>query len=199
MLALQLSAEQLQRLQQLLDELVKWNQAYNLTSITEPAQMLTHHLLDSLAVHADVVGTRVADVGTGAGFPGLPLAIVQSEHEFTLIDSNNKKIRFVTHAARALGLKNVRPVHARAESYRDAAGFDSVVARACAPLPELLRWARPLCRPGTRVLAMKGKRSAEDLTGVSADWQVQAVRNIDVPGLDAERHVIVLTRGTLPA
>ena len=199
MLALELSAEQLQRLQQLLDELIKWNQAYNLTSITEPAQMLTHHLLDSLAVHADITGTRIVDVGTGAGFPGLPLAIVQSEREFTLIDSNNKKIRFVTHAARALGLKNVRPVHARAESYRDAAGFDTVVARACAPLPALLRLVQPLCRPGTRVLAMKGKRSEADLTGVSADWQVLAVRSIEVPGLDAQRHVVVLTRGTLPA
>src|ERR1700722_8495166 len=112
--------------------------------------MLTHHLLDSLAIHADLVGGRVADVGTGAGFPGLPLALVQPARRFTLIDSNGKKQRFVAHAARTLGLANVEPMHARVEEMRPAQAFETVVARAFAPLPQLLQRVAPLCGPVTR-------------------------------------------------
>ena len=183
-----------QRLLSLLDELLKWNAAYNLTAITDPAKMLTHHLLDSLAVQPALHGTTVADVGTGAGFPGLPLAVVDPGRRFTLIDSNNKKVRFVGHAAHLLGLTNVTAVHSRSESFKSAKPFDTVIARAFAALPELLRLVSPLCGPATRVLAMKGKRPDDEIAGVPASWRVLEVRALTVPGLNEERHLVTLQR-----
>ena len=122
------------RLRQLLEELAHWNRQFNLTALTDLESMVTHHVLDSLAVHRYLHGASIADVGTGAGFPGLPLALVNPERRFTLIDSNGKKIRFVSHAVRTLGLVNVEPLHARAETLRPERPFDTVVARAFAPL-----------------------------------------------------------------
>src|ERR1700733_3855948 len=150
-----LGAPEAARLCTLLDELEKWNRKFNLTAIKGGENMLTHHLLDSLAIHADLAGKRIADVGTGAGFPGLPLALVNPERHFTLIDSNGKKIRFVSHAARLLKLENVEPLQARVEELKPAMPFDTVMARACAPLPELLDKVAALSGPHTRVLAMK--------------------------------------------
>src|SRR6478752_5172076 len=127
------------QLLKLIDELLRWNRTYNLTAITRREEAITHHLLDSLSVQSALHGTTVADVGTGAGFPGLPLAVVEPERRFTLIDSNNKKVRFVGHAAHLLGLSNVTAVHARSESFKAVKPFDTVIARAFAALPELLR------------------------------------------------------------
>src|SRR5215475_15361944 len=115
------------RLERLLDELERWNRTYNLTAITKREEMVTHHLLDSLAVNADLHGSSIADVGTGAGFPGLPLAVLNPERRFTLIDSAGKKIRFVNHAAHALGLANVEGLHTRVESMHPDTPFDTVV------------------------------------------------------------------------
>jgi 16S rRNA (guanine527-N7)-methyltransferase len=189
-----LSDAQAERLLRLLDELAKWNRTHNLTAITDRSEMITHHLLDSLSVHADLRGDTVADVGTGAGFPGLPLAVVDEKRAFTLIDSNNKKVRFVSHAARTLGLTNVTAVHARAEAPHAGKPFDTVVARAFAALPELLEKVAPLCGPQTYVLAMKGKRPDEEIAGVPASWRVIEARALMVPGLNAERHLVILQR-----
>jgi 16S rRNA (guanine527-N7)-methyltransferase len=178
----------------LLDELTHWNRAYNLTAITERAQMLTHHLLDSLSIASFVQGSSVADVGTGAGFPGLPLALLAPQRQFVLMDSNGKKQRFVAHAARTLGLTNVEALHARVEAVRPAQPFDTVVARAFAALPQLLEWVAPLCGPGTRVLAMKGRLPAEEIAGVVPPWQIGEVVPLHVPGLNEERHLIVTCR-----
>lgn len=186
--------EQSAKLLRLLDELVKWNDAYNLTAITQREEMITHHLLDSLAVTADLSGETIADVGTGAGFPGLPLAVVNPARKFTLIDSNNKKVRFVAHAARTLGLTNVEAVHARAETPRTGKPFDTVIARAFAALPELLEKIEPLCGPETRVLAMKGKRPDDELAAVPPRWRVLETRPLTVPGLNEDRHLVVLQR-----
>ena len=176
---------------QLLDELERWNRAYNLTAITGRAQMLTHHLLDSLSVAPFVQGSTLADVGTGAGFPGLPLALIAPQRRCVLIDSNGKKQRFVAHAARTLGLKNVEALHARVEEMRPAQAFDTVVARACAALPLLLAWVAPLCGPGTRVLALKGRVPAQEIAGVAAPWRLEPAVPLQVPGLNEERHLII--------
>src|SRR3569833_618713 len=154
------------RMQQLLDELERWNRTYNLTAITKHEDMVTHHLLDSLAVHPELHGTRIADVGTGAGFPGLPLAVLSPDRRFTLIDSAGKKIRFVSHAAHALGLTNVEAEHARVESLHPERPFDTIVARAFAPLPEMLNRVLPLSGPDTHVLAMKGKWPREEVAAI---------------------------------
>ena len=182
------------RLLRLLDELERWNRTYNLTAIRNRDDMLTHHLLDSVSIHPDLEGTTVADVGTGAGFPGLPLAVLNPQRRFTLIDSNGKKIRFVQHAARELGLDNVAGLHGRVEVMKDHV-FDTVVARAFAPLPELVANVAPLCGPQTRVLAMKGKWPQSEIDGLPAQWRQQGSRELTVPGLNESRCVVVLSRG----
>src|SRR5580658_9171420 len=168
----------------LLDELLRWNAAYNLTAITDRGEMLTHHLLDSLSVAPFVQGSTLADVGTGAGFPGLPLALLDRQRRCVLMDSNGKKQRFVAHAARTLGLNNVEALHARVEEVRPAQPFDTVVARACAALPQLLTWVLPLCGPQTRVLAMKGRLPEGEIAGVTAPWMIEKVLPLMVPGLN---------------
>jgi 16S rRNA (guanine527-N7)-methyltransferase len=184
----------LDRLLLLLDELARWNRAYNLTAIVDRPRMITHHLLDSLSIHADIHGQRVADAGTGAGFPGVPLALCQPHRHFTLVDSNQKKIRFVSHVARALELSNVEAVHARIEQVTPQVPFDTVVARAFAALPELLEQVAPICSASTRVLAMKGKRPDGEIAAVVRPWRVCEVREVDVPGLSEARSLVVLQR-----
>lgn len=182
------------RLQQLLDELERWNRTYNLTAITKREDMVTHHLLDSLAVSPELQGTTIADVGTGAGFPGLPLAVLNPERRFTLIDSAGKKIRFVSHVAHALGLTNVEALHVRVESLRPEKPFDTVVTRAFAPLPEMLEKVAPLCGPATHVVAMKGKWPREEIAAIPVGWRVVRSRDLVVPGLKESRCAILLTR-----
>ena len=180
------------RLFALLDELEQWNRTYNLTAVTARAEMITHHLLDSLAIHPDLRGERIADVGTGAGFPGLPLAVVNPARQFTLIDSGGKKVRFVAHAVRKLGLANVEALQARAESLTPTYPFDTVVARAFAPLPQLLASIGRLCAPGGQVLAMKGRWPDEELAALPSPWRLAGGRQITVPGLAEARCVLVL-------
>ncbi len=190
-LGVPLSTPDAERLVRLLDELERWNRTYNLTAIRDREAMLTHHLLDSLSIHPDLRGSTVADVGTGAGFPGLPLAVVNPERRFTLIDSNGKKIRFVRHAARELGLDNVEGVHGRVESVRRT--FDTVVTRAFSALPDLIAEVEHLCGPETRVLAMKGKWPQGEIDALPAGWQHGESHALAVPGLDEARCVVVLS------
>ncbi|MBU6212137.1 MAG: 16S rRNA (guanine(527)-N(7))-methyltransferase RsmG [Gammaproteobacteria bacterium] len=198
-LGVSLDAAAAKRLLQLLDELERWNRSFNLTAITQRAQMLTHHLLDSLSIASLLQGERIIDIGTGAGFPGLPLAIIQPERQFTLLDSNGKKIRFVNHAARTLGLANVVAVHARAEQWQDERGaFNTVVTRAFAPLSELMTTVRGLCGADTRVLAMKGRRSTQERAGLSPQWVIEQDVELAIPGLDEERHALVLRLDSRP-
>jgi 16S rRNA (guanine527-N7)-methyltransferase len=141
-------------------------------------------------------------VGTGAGFPGLPLAIVNPHRTFTLIDSVDKKLRFVDHAARELGLTNVHTRHGRVEQLRPGAPFDTVIARAFAPLPRLAAWVEPLCSAATRVIAMKGRWPPAPAAGhddgegeaLPDGWRIEAVRPVHVPGLDEARHHVILQR-----
>ncbi len=194
-LGVRIGAAQAGQLLRLLDELEQWNRAYNLTRITGRDAMIAGHLLDSLAASDELQGASIADLGTGAGFPGLPLAIVNPDRAFTLIDGTAKKIRFVEHAARALALTNVRALHARAEALAPDAPFDTIVARALAPLPELARLARPLATAGTRLIAYKGRRPDAELAALAAlpaDWQLEGVRPLQIPGIRAERCLVTL-------
>lgn len=182
---------QAERLARLLDELERWNAAYNLTSIRGREALITHHLLDSLSIHAHLRGPRVADIGTGAGFPGLPLAVANPDRQFTLIDSAGKKVRFVAHAARELGLGNVEAVQSRVEDLKPNERFDTVTARAFAALPDLLESARTLCGPGTRVLAMKGRHVEAEAAAVRPPWRVLERLPLTVPGLGEMRHLVI--------
>jgi 16S rRNA (guanine527-N7)-methyltransferase len=199
-LGVPLDAQQRRQFAQLVDDLLRWNKAFNLTAITDPERILTHHLLDSLAAQADLAGDTVADVGTGAGFPGLPLAVVNPARRFTLIDSVDKKLRFVDHAARELGLTNVETRHARVEQLRPGAPFGTVIARAFAPLPRMAGWIAPLCSPATRVVAMKGRwpppadDDAAEAEPLPPGWRIEAVRPVTVPGLAEARHHVILRR-----
>jgi 16S rRNA (guanine527-N7)-methyltransferase len=187
-----LTDQQAARALQLLDELTIWNRSYNLTAITERGAMIRAHLLDSLAAYVDLAGSRIADVGTGAGFPGLPLALVSPQRSFTLIDSVAKKIRFVTHAVRKLELENVTPLQLRVEALEPAAAFDTVIARAYAALPDLLASVAGLCGPGTRVLALKGRYPADELAELPPGWRLEHSRALTIPGLPAQRHILRL-------
>jgi 16S rRNA (guanine527-N7)-methyltransferase len=178
------------RLLRLLDELANWNRTYSLTAITTREAMISAHLLDSLSALPDLQGSLIADVGTGAGFPGLPLAVLEPHRQFTLIDSVAKKIRFVAHAARVLELPNVTAVHARVQSLAPAQNFDTVIARAYAALPDLLASVQGLCGPGTRVLAFKGRYPQDELDEVPRGWRLLQARKVEIPRLQAERHIL---------
>lgn len=177
-----------------LDLLSRWNRAYNLTAVREPAEMVAKHLNDSLAVLPYVHGTTVLDVGTGAGLPGLVLAMADPRLEVTLLDSNGKKTRFCEYAIDALGVDNARVVQSRVEDYRPGGAFDTVVSRAFASVPDFVRAAGALCAPDGRMLAMKGARPDDELAALPPGWVVEAVHALDVPGLEAERHLAVLRK-----
>jgi 16S rRNA (guanine527-N7)-methyltransferase len=178
----------------LLDELERWNRKVNLTAVRDREQMHVLHIADSLAARPLLEGHRILDVGTGPGFPGLPLAIVEPEREFTLVDSNNKKIRFVEHAAALLGLDNVIAVKARAEDYAPGHRFDTVIARALASLPKLVEIAGHHVREGGVFVALKGRYPAEELEELPAPWSHE-VLELDVPGLEkGSRHAVLLRR-----
>lgn len=191
-LGLNLEAEQIDRLLGYLELLDKWGRTYNLTAIRDRRSAVDRHLLDSLAVNAFLAGDRVLDVGTGAGLPGIPLAIVNPGKTFVLLDRSSKKIRFVRQAIMSLGLKNAEAVAARVEDFAPEAPFDVVLARAFASLADIWGGAAPLLAPGGRVLAMKGQWPEAEISrlGHVVNLRVHAV---PVPGMDAERHLVEMS------
>ncbi len=183
-----------ERFATLLAELERWNRKINLTSIRDPAAMITGHLLDSLAARHLLHGVAILDVGTGAGFPGLPLAIAEPDRDFHLLDSNNRKVQFVQHAAGLMGLANVRAVKARAEDYAPGHRFDTVIARAVATVPRLLELAGHHVGEDGVFVALKGHFPADELKGVPLAWGFD-VTELPLPGLAAgSRHAVVLRR-----
>jgi len=193
-LGLALVPGQLAALGVLVAELADWNTRVNLTAITDPAVVVDKHLLDSLAVLPWLRGHTVADVGSGAGFPGLPLAVADPERRYTLIESTGKKVKFLRHAVERLDLPNVEVLHGRAEALKPSQPFDSVISRALGPLSEFVRVAGHLAGRRGRLLAMKGKVPTEELKALPPGWKALAVHAIRVPGLDAERCLVELAR-----
>jgi 16S rRNA (guanine527-N7)-methyltransferase len=189
-----LSNAQAAQMLRLLDELDDWNQRMNLTAIRDRNAQLTKHLLDSLSVQPYLQGRRIVDIGTGAGFPGLPLAIANPDREFTLVDSTAKKLKFVDHVAQTLGLNNVTTVHTRAETFRTPWRFDSVTSRAVGALGRFVDWAGHLCVGGGRLLAMKGREPHDELAALPSGWKIAAIHRVEVPGLDEERHIVEICR-----
>jgi 16S rRNA (guanine527-N7)-methyltransferase len=181
-----------QKLLAFLHYLVKWNRTYNLTAVRDPQQMIPRHLLDSLSVLPYLHGSRVLDIGTGAGLPGIPLALARPAAAFTLLDSNAKKTRFVTQAIHELGLKNAQVVQARVEKFHPEEKFDTLIARAFASIPDMLAASRHLCAPQGRYLLMKGVFPQEELAAVTDGYQAE-VKALRVPGLDAARHLVIVT------
>ena len=183
-----------EKLAKLLDELERWNRRMNLTSIRDADDMITGHLLDSLVVRPLIAGTRILDVGTGAGFPGLPLAIAEPDRMFDLVDSNGRKIQFIKHVTGLLGLRNVAAVKTRTEDYAPGYRFDTVIARAVAALPRLAEIAGHHVGEHGVFVALKGRLPAEECEHVPDTWQ-STITELSVPGLEAgSRHAVLMRR-----
>ncbi len=186
-----LPAPALEKLLAFLALLEKWNRSYNLTAVRDPEQMVPRHLLDSLTVLPYLQGPRVLDIGTGAGLPGIPLALARPDLAFTLLDSNAKKTRFATQAMHELGLKNVIIVQERVEKFHPETKFDTLIARAFASIPDMLAASRHLCAAQGRFLVMKGVFPQEELAAVTDGYRAE-VKALHIPGLDAARHLVIL-------
>ena len=191
-LGITLSDAQQDALLHYLSMLHKWNKVYALISRRDGEDWLARHLLDSLAVLPYINGSRVIDVGSGAGLPGIPLAIMCPDKQFTLLDSNSKKARFMTQALIELGLKNVTVVDQRAEAFQPEQGFDTVVSRAFATIADMLGVAAHLISPGGKFLAMKGVYPEQELQQLSAGYSVEAVHMLEIPFQQGERHLAVV-------
>ena len=195
-LELDLAASTIERLLDYVDLLARWNKAYNLTAVRDPLEMVTRHLLDPLAVAQWVSGERLVDIGSGAGLPGIPLALIAADtgvpdRHFLLVDSNGKKARFLRAAVRELQLKHVEVVESRVESVPGQ--FDCVTSRAFATLADMLGWGGHLLAPNGVWLALKGRVDRAETDAVPAAFQISSVQPLKVPGLDAERHAVIIT------
>jgi 16S rRNA (guanine527-N7)-methyltransferase len=193
-LRLKLNRSQIVRLVSYLNLLAKWNRVYNLTSIRAPRAMIAPHLLDSLSVYEFVKGPRVLDVGSGAGLPGIPLAVAKPTLQFVLLDSNAKKTRFIQQAAIELDLNNVRVEHRRIEGYRPEVRFDTVISRAFACLADFVESAAHTCAPTGRMLAMKAHLSAAEQQALPMMGKTARTYKLTVPGISGERQLIEISQ-----
>jgi 16S rRNA (guanine527-N7)-methyltransferase len=175
--------------------LVRWNATYNLTAIRDPREMVAKHLLDSLAMAAHVADGTLADLGTGPGLPGIPLALAKPGLRVTLVESNGKKARFLRAAVRELGLPNAEVAESRIEALDRPGAFDQITARALATLPQIIAFGGHLLKRDGRLLAMKGTRPDDEIAGLPDGWWLENVQPLTVPGLAAERHLVIVARG----
>ncbi len=184
------------RLMEYITELMNWNRVYNLTSVRKPTEIVPRHILDSLSVIPHLFGDRILDIGTGAGLPGIPLAIACPEREFVLLDSSSKKLRFIQQTLGILELDNVILEHSRIEDYRPDEQFGTVICRAFSDLRDLYRHATRLCTADGRMLAMKGVYPMAEIEGLENKDVIDEVVALQVPGLDAERHLVLMHPST---
>jgi len=192
-----LSDLQIARLLEFVNLLSKWNRVYNLTAVRDPLEMVTRHLLDSLSVLPYINAGSVLDVGAGAGLPGIPLALALPDTQFVLLDSNNKKTRFMQQVKTELQLSNVTVVCSRVELFDDIdagyqldAKFDVVISRAFSSLAAMLKLAGHLCESSGRMLAMKGMYPQDELAEIPKPFEINAVHELQVPGLNEDRYLI---------
>ncbi|MBW1215672.1 16S rRNA (guanine527-N7)-methyltransferase [Pantoea allii] len=188
-----LSDQQKQQLVAYVGLLDKWNKAYNLTSVRDPQQMLVRHILDSIVVAPHLEGARFIDVGTGPGLPGIPLAIVMPDAHFTLLDSLGKRVRFLRQVQHELGLTNIEPVQSRVEAFPSEPPFDGVISRAFASLEDMVNWCHHLPAKNGRFYALKGVRPDDEITSLPAGYSLDRVISLQVPQLDGERHLVIIT------
>lgn len=174
--------------------LTTWNKVFNLTNITDPHDMVYLHIIDSLSVQPYATGEHLLDVGSGAGLPGIPLAICHPEQTWVLLDKNSKKTRFQTQAIAELGLKNVKAAHTRSEEFRPTHGFDSILSRAFGTIRMFTETAGHLLAPTGKLVAMKGKYPAEELADLPSEFEVTTVQSLPIAGIDIERHIVCLSR-----
>ena len=194
-LNLNCSSLQLEKLLKYLELLQRWNKAFNLTAIRDPLQMVRLHLLDSLAIHPYVQGLKsIIDVGTGPGLPGIPLAILNPEINFTLLDSNGKKTRFLFQAINELKLTNASEINHRVEAYQPNQLFDAVISRAFSSISDMLNQCDHLVSDQGCFLAMKGKKPDSELSQMSKAYKVIEVSEVNVPLIDSERHLIKIIK-----
>lgn len=195
-LGVELSAEQHEQLLAYLALLIKWNKAYNLTAVRNPDEMVSRHLLDSLSVVPFVAeaGDNWLDVGSGGGMPGIPLAILFPERQFTLLDSNGKKTRFLTQVKLELKLTNLQVIHSRVEEFQPEVPFAGICSRAFSSLEDFSNWTRHLGNGDTQWLAMKGVHPDDELQALPADFRLTATHVLKVPGCQGQRHLLILRR-----
>lgn len=172
----------------------KWNKTYNLTSVRKPEDMLTRHIMDSVVVSPFLEGKHFIDVGTGPGLPGLPLAILNPDKEFVLLDSLGKRIRFIRQAIFDLGLTNVSAVQSRVEEYQPDFYFDGVLSRAFASITDMLTWCPHLTDSKGHYLALKGQLTQALDEPLPAGFLIKSVESLFVPGLDGERNLVIIER-----
>jgi len=193
-LGLSLGREGRSKLLQYLALLEKWNQVYNLTAIRGRENMVSGHLLDCLAVIPYLTGTRLLDIGSGAGFPGIPVAVARPDIQVVLLDSNHKKAAFLRQAVAELQLKNATVVCERVEAWRAAEKFDCIISRAFAEIAEFIALTKHLLAPGGVLAAMKGVYPFEEIERLPPDFRLRQVHAFAVPGLEAERHLVLIER-----
>ena len=191
-LQLTIAAEAQRRMLDYLAMVAKWNKAYNLTAIREPDRMLTHHVLDALSILPHVRGSHILDVGSGAGVPGIPLALARPDWQITLLDSSHKKTAFLRQAVIELKLDNVHVVCVRVENWAPSQQFDTVISRAFSDIPEYLSLAGKFCMKTGLVIAMKGIYPHEELEQLPQAFRLCNVIRLQVPGIDAQRHAALL-------
>ncbi len=191
---LPLSPVQTSRLMDYLSLLQKWNRTYNLTAIREPAKMVSHHLLDSLSIVNHVKAGRLLDVGTGAGLPGIPLAIARPDIRITMLDSNNKKTAFVQQVASELALTNAIVVNERVETWKQIEKFDAIVSRAFSSIRDFVEKTGHLLEEDGELLAMKGLQPDEEMADLPPGFGIQQLVKLLVPGVEGQRHLVVIKR-----
>jgi 16S rRNA (guanine527-N7)-methyltransferase len=173
----------------------RWNKTYNLTAVRDPREMLSRHLLDSLSMWPHVRDGQLADLGTGPGLPGIPLAMACPGLQVSLVESNGKKARFLREAVRSLGIGNARVIESRAEAVNEPGAYGQITARAMDTLAGILAVGGHLLAPGGRLLAMKGQRPDAEIAALPPGWRVESLQPLRVPGVEGDRHLVTVTRG----